>query len=409
MTQRSFLSLIALIIAPLLIAGWAEAQNSSQIYRHSLFSINYERGQIRIILAEGAAPLVKEMRLEIYSFNGGKVFDGGASGKQPIVWGLQDQSGLGALDGKYICSIHLKLDGGESDVVFGRLSKSAQKVSFADALRLYEESPANGAREFFKQITELRPDNASAWMWYGQTVYKPLEIIFEPPRAPSSPTPLPPPPPPPPPPPAPPPPASEKENAGGQQRKTTSRFADPHSDESDLKEAINAFQIAIDLAVDCKTKDRALDFLAITYSRLRAEVEETEAILKRAESECATTEIKMASYYSLGVKHWQCAYSLSTAYIDGNKHSYDPFHYRNFANPADKQKFDDCLTKGFEFIEKALALDSEYVNAIFYQGLLYREKQKATADETERRQWAEEAQKLTAKGTDLQRRKEGRQ
>jgi hypothetical protein len=180
MTQRSFLSLIALIIAPLLIAGWAEAQNSSQIYRHSLFSINYERGQIRITLAEGAAPLVKEMRLEIYSFNGGKVFDSGASGKQPIAWGLQDQSGRGAPDGKYICSIHQKLDSGESDVVFGRLTKFAQKVSFTDALRLYEGSPADGAREFFKQVTELRPDDASAWMWYGQTVYKPSDTATSP-------------------------------------------------------------------------------------------------------------------------------------------------------------------------------------------------------------------------------------
>ena len=64
---------------------------------------------------------------------------------------------------------------------------------------------------------------------------------------------------------------------------------------------------------------------------------------------------------------------------------------------------------GFESIGKALELDPEYMNAIFYKGLLCREKQKSVEDETERRQWAEEAQKLAAKGIALQRQKEGRQ
>ena len=128
MSPRSFLSLKALIIALLLNSGWATAQNSSQIYRHSLFSLSYERGQIRLTLAERAASEVKEARLEIYSFNGGKVFDSGASGKQPIVWSLQDQSGGGAPDGKYILSIHLKLDGGESDVVYGRLTRESSRA-----------------------------------------------------------------------------------------------------------------------------------------------------------------------------------------------------------------------------------------------------------------------------------------
>jgi hypothetical protein len=79
-------------------------------YRHSLFSFSYERGEVRLIPAGGAVSLVKEARLEVYSFNGGKVFDSGAVGNRPIVWGLQDQSGPAAPDGKYICSIQFKLD-----------------------------------------------------------------------------------------------------------------------------------------------------------------------------------------------------------------------------------------------------------------------------------------------------------
>jgi len=255
-------------------------------------------------------------------------------------------------------------------------------------------------------------------LWYGQSKYNPSEVILWSLITPPYSRTLPPPPPqaPPPqqhqtlPPPQLPPPLPEKEKVGGQQRRiTTDRSAGLDPDERDLKEAIKAFQKALDLAVGCKTKNRALDYLAITYSRLKAEAEETEAILKKSEGECATKEIKASSYYLFGVKYWQCAYSLSTAYTDRNRNSYDPFHYRNFTNPADKRKFDDCLTKGFEFFEKSLALNPQYLEAIFYQGLLYREKQKATEDETERRQWGEEAQKIAAKATDLQRRKEGRQ
>ena len=224
----------------------------------------------------------------------------------------------------------------------------------------------------------------------------PSEIISDPQIAP--PPPLPPPPPPPP----------RSKRAGGEQRQEgvpIGRSAGPG--ESDVKEAVNAFQRALDLATDCKTKDQALAYLAIAYGQLGAEAEETESLLKRAGSECATIEVKASSYYSLGARHWKCAYSLSTAYIDRNKFSYDPFHYRNFTNPADKRKFDDCLMKGFEYIEKALALDPEYVQAIFYKGLLCREKQKSSKDETERARWAKESQELASKGMALQRKKEG--
>src|SRR5262249_46732968 len=154
-----------------------------------------------------------------------------------------------------------------------------------------------------------------------------------------------------PPPPLPPP--SEEVKLGRQQTQAgvrIDRSADLEPSQSDSKEAVDAFQKALDLATDCRTKDRALNYLAAAYSALDEDVELTETLLRRAESDCATKEIKSASYYSLGVKHWQCAYSLSTAYTDKNKQSYDPFHHRNFINPADKQKFDQCLTQGLEFV-----------------------------------------------------------
>jgi tetratricopeptide (TPR) repeat protein len=392
MTRRLLLTLVTLNIGLLLNSSGSVAQNPSLIYRHSLFSFSYERGQILLIPAEGASSLIKETRMEIYNFSGGKVFDSGAVANQPIVWRLQDQTGAAAPDGKYICSIQFKLDDGKSDVVFGQLTKSAQGVRFSDAPRMYKGSPANGAKDFFKRLASLRPDDASAWLWYGKTMFKPLESSFEPLGAP---------------PPPPPPPVSRKKNAGRQQKQrdvTFVRSAGHNPSESDLIDAINAFKRAFDMATDCATKDQALTRLASAYDQLGAEAEVTELLLKRAESECATNEVKASSYYSLGVKHWMCAYDLSTAYADRNNS--EPFHYRAFTNLADRRKFDNCLTKGFEFIEKALALDPEYVEAIFYKGLLCREKQKASEDSTERGRWAEEAIKLADKGTDIQKRKE---
>jgi hypothetical protein len=73
---------------------------------------------------------------------------------------------------------------------------------------------------------------------------------------------------------------------------------------------------------------------------------------------------------------------------------------------VDRQKFDNCLTKGFEFIEKALALNPEYVEAIFYKSLLCREKQKASEDGAERGKWENEALKLSDKGMYFQKLKE---
>jgi hypothetical protein len=227
-------------------------------------------------------------------------------------------------------------------------------------------------------------------------MFKPLESSFEPLGAP-------------PPPPGPPPPVSRKKNVGSQQKQggvTFVRSARLNPSESDLMDAINAFQRALDMAPDCATKDQILTRLAVAYGQLGAEAKVSELLLKRAESECAPNEVKAASYYSLGVKHWMCAYDLSTAYMDRNKFIDDPFHYRNFSNPADKQKFDDCLTKGFELIEKALALDPEYVDAIFYKALLCREKQKTSEDGVEHRKWENEALKLGNKGMEFQKRRE---
>jgi hypothetical protein len=72
----------------------------------------------------------------------------------------------------------------------------------------------------------------------------------------------------------------------------------------------------------------------------------------------------------------------------------------------DKQRADACSNKGLEYIEKALQVDPDYVDAMFYKGLLYRERQKLTKDAAKRKELDQIALKISNEATALQKRKE---
>lgn len=212
-----------------------------------------------------------------------------------------------------------------------------------------------------------------------------------------------------PPPPPPPPTAKSKNRKGGRsQSQESSTFDIPPEtagpSKTELKESVNELEKALALAGDCETKNRLLTDIMMAYYNLGAEAEAEESMLKIAESECATNEIKSSMYYSIVVYNWRRAYDLSIRYARSK--AWAPFHYRSITNPADKRKFDDCLTKGFEYIDKALAVNPEYVEAIFYKALLCREKQKTSANVAEHKRWADEAMALADKATEIQKRKE---
>jgi hypothetical protein len=115
-------------------------------------------------------------------------------------------------------------------------------------------------------------------------------------------------------------------------------------------------------------------------------------------------EIQAVVHYMIGVDYWHCAYNLSSQYSDRNKLTDDPFHARNFSNEPDKLEFNNCVTKGIEYIEKALAIKPEFYEAIAYKSLLLREKQKATSVEAERKRLEQEAIKLVDLANELEKR-----
>jgi hypothetical protein len=57
-------------------------------------------------------------------------------------------------------------------------------------------------------------------------------------------------------------------------------------------------------------------------------------------------------------------------------------------------------------LDKSLAVNPEYVEAMFYKALFCREKQKASAGVNERKRWADEAKALADKAMEIQKRKE---
>ena len=59
-----------------------------------------------------------------------------------------------------------------------------------------------------------------------------------------------------------------------------------------------------------------------------------------------------------------------------------------------------------KYIEKALAEESEYVDGLYYKGLLYREKQKLTREEPKRKEYADMAEKSEKQATELKKKKE---
>ncbi|MBS1810488.1 MAG: hypothetical protein JST84_33605 [Acidobacteria bacterium] len=166
--------------------------------------------------------------------------------------------------------------------------------------------------------------------------------------------------------------------------------------------ALDAYTKALEMAgSNCKIRDNSIGYIATIHDELGHTDENRNWLLKRAEGECATNDIKAGTYYAIGVKYWNCAYDQSTRYADKQKVNSEPFHVRNFYHPPDKAIFDDCLAKAFEYIEKALSVNPEYAEAHSYKSLLYREKQKSTSAEADRKKFNDEAEKEAKIAIDL--------
>ena len=212
----------------------------------------------------------------------------------------------------------------------------------------YNQGKTDEAMKFFESASEFTPERPDVWMCLGAVWYK----------------------------------RSRAGDASADDRKQASQ------------KAMDAYTKSLELAgSNCKVRDNSIGYIATIHDELGHVEENRTWLLKRTEGECATDNIKAGTYYSIAVKYWQCAYDQSTRYADKAKLVSDAFHVRNFYHAPDKAKFDDCLAQAFQYIEKAISITPEYAEAHSYKSLLYREKQKSTSAEADRKKFNEEAEK----------------
>lgn len=225
----------------------------------------------------------------------------------------------------------------------------------------YNQGHNKEAQDFFKDATETDPAYTVAWLYYGATLVKDYKKEIDE--------------------------AKKKEIA---------------------THALEVYNKALTLAKNnCVAVDNALSYMATIYDDLNDVEHWRQTMEERATNSCTKKEAQAQSYYSIGVKYWQCSYDETTRYQD--KLAKDPFHYRNMDYAAalpDKQKAEACVAKGFENLEKAMRIDPEYVEAMFYKGLLYREQQKLTKEEAKRKELGQMAEKIAKDASALQKQKE---
>jgi tetratricopeptide (TPR) repeat protein len=226
----------------------------------------------------------------------------------------------------------------------------------------YNQGHNKEAQEFFKDATETDPNYTMAWLYYGATLVKDYKKELD-----------------------------ESKKKEGAQR------------------ALDVYKKALTLTNNCVAVDNALSYMATIYDDMNDVDQWRKTMEERASNQCSKKDAKAQSYYAIGVKYWQCSYDQTTRYADKALLLKDPFHYRNMDYPAaqpDKQKAGACVDNGLANLEKALQVDPEYVDAMFYKGLLYREREKMTKEEPKRKELDQLAVKIANDATALQKQKE---
>jgi len=250
----------------------------------------------------------------------------------------------------------------------GFVKKVIAKDKLNQGALAYNAGRTAEAARYFEDTTKLVPDEPRAWLYLGATLRKQYQATIGPER------------------------------------------------EAKIRQTLEVYNKALGLANNCQLKDNAMGYISEIYKDLAGgepdsakkkeyDDKHREWLLNRANSECATTKDKATIYHSIAIGYWDCAYTQSTRYADKAK-AQDPFHCRNFYYAPDKQKFDECLAKGLEFNSKALSIDPDYTDAWSYKSLLYREKQKSTCNDADRKAAEAEAKKAADRAIELTKQKQ---
>jgi tetratricopeptide (TPR) repeat protein len=251
--------------------------------------------------------------------------------------------------------------------LFGSGCAYARKVLAKDKLNqgviAFNEGHREEAKVFFQDAIDYDPDNAVAQLYYGAALVR-----------------------------------DYREDDKNEEKK-----------KEVAHRALQVFEKALTLSgSNCTNKDNAVSNIAVIYDDLNDTDSWRSWMLKRVEDSCSTKEARVEGYYAIAIRYFNCSHDQTNRYQDKTKVN-DSWHYRDMDYPAalpDKRKAEDCVTKGLEYIEKALQEDPEHANSLFYKGLLYRERQMLTKDPGKRKELDQMAMQIYDQAVATQRKKE---
>ena len=364
-----------------------------------------------------SADAVSEFVFEAFLLSGQRAFANTPTNGNSLKLRLQNVEGKPLPDGQYLYVATIKVSPTAMVKYFGKLtlqSGQAEMQDSSEVLGSYErhyfaqrnlsfapdakqeeidqefrlfQTKADEAVALFDLAVKLIPNSAEALLGQGFAVaatagltVSQMTDVIEPQ------TPLPPPPP------------APVGIAG--KRATPPAAREPNINREGLLRAIDAFKQGI-LVIDCESRSEAMLFLSAIYSKLNDMDQARDWRLKSVEMNCATSITRSMAYYSLAVENWRCANAITESYTDQKHARLDLWYPRQITSPTDREKLNTCLAQGLEYIEKALFDAPDNSKAVFYQSLLYLEKQKTAKLKAERLQYAALAEKAAQRAMEL--------
>ena len=158
------------------------------------------------------------------------------------------------------------------------------------------------------------------------------------------------------------------------------------------RKAISTFEEVINRAEDQVDQTTAMANLAGIYSGMGDYEMAKEWYRKLLEVQPNNPE----PMYGIATIDWQLAY-------DETGMTGESVGFLSEERTAEIKRLVD---EGIESLKKALEINPEYVDAMQYLNLLYREKAKLTTEEEEKRNWEREADKLALRALELRREQE---
>ncbi len=161
------------------------------------------------------------------------------------------------------------------------------------------------------------------------------------------------------------------------------------------RNAIATFEEVIERATDPVDQTTAMANLAGIYNGMGDYEMAKEWYRKRLEIE-PNNPVPM---YGIATIDWQLSYDETGMTGESVE----------FLSEERSVEINQLVDEGIASLKKALEIDPEYVDAMQYLNLLYREKAKLTAEEEEKRTWEREADQLALQALELKREQEARE